>query len=351
MLIKLADNILNGMENKYISAVITCDLSTAFDTIYFEVLLTTFKNYYRISGLVLDWIKSYLTDCSCSVIINNKESDPKSLTLSVPQGSCSGAYFFIMYASTLFEVVQDVQLFGFADNHILNITFQAGNRTLEMNTIVRLEDTLADTKDWMDAVKLKMNPDKTEFIYFGHKQQLNKCLINSIDVTSDIIKCTGCIRYLGGFLDAHLSFKEHISRKCKPGSHNLYKIHSIRKYLTQEAFEIVVNGLVTSQIDYTNGILLNVPDVTLKAYQRLQNMSAKVILNTNKHASSTESLIALHWLPIRARIIFKNLTLVHQCIYGNAQEYLKNLLKKKQLKHNLRSCIRNNCDLEVPFNK
>ena len=131
MLIKLADNILNRMENKCISAVIACDLSVAFNTINFEVLLSTFKNYYGISGLVLDWIKSYLTGCSCSVIINKKESDPKSLTLSVPQGSCSGAYFFIMYASTLFEVVQDVQLFGFADDHILNDTFQAGNRTLE----------------------------------------------------------------------------------------------------------------------------------------------------------------------------------------------------------------------------
>ena len=237
-----------------------------------------------------------------------------------------------MYASTLFEVVQDVQLFGFADDHILNDTFQASNRILEMNTIVRLEDTLADTKEWMDAVKLKMNLDKTEFIYFGHKQQLNKCLINSIDVTGDKIKCTECIRYLGGFLDANLSYKEHISRKGKVGSHNLYKIHSIRKYLTQEACEIVVNGLVTSQIDYANGMLLNVPGATLKPYQRLQNMSAKVILNINKYASSTESLTALHWLPIQARIIFKNLTLVHQCIYGNAPEYLRKLLKKKQSK-------------------
>ena len=149
----------------------------------------------------------------------------------------------------------------------------------------------------------------------------------------------------------NLSYKEHISRKCKTGSHNLYKIRSIRKYLTQEACEIVVNSLVTSQIDYADGMLLNVPDVTPKPYQRLQNMSAKVILNINKYASSTESLIALHWLPIQARIIFKHLTLVHQCIYGNAPEYLRNLLKKKQSKHSLRSCIRNVCDLEVPFNK
>ena len=82
-----------------------------------------------------------------------------------------------------------------------------------------------------------------------------------------MMKCTECIRYLSGFLDANLSFKEHISRKCKIGSHNLYKIHSIRKYLTQKACEIVVNGVVTSQIDYANGILLNVPDITLKPYQ------------------------------------------------------------------------------------
>ena len=72
MLIKLADNILNGMENKYISAVIACDFSTAFDTINFEVLLSTFKNYYRIAGLVLDWIKSYLIDHSCGVIIKKQ---------------------------------------------------------------------------------------------------------------------------------------------------------------------------------------------------------------------------------------------------------------------------------------
>ena len=81
-----------------------------------------------------------------------------------------------------------------------------------MNTIVRLEDTLENTKDWMNAVKLKMNPDKTEFIYFVHKQQLKKCLISSIYVTGDMIKHTEYIRYLGGFLDANLSFKEHISR-------------------------------------------------------------------------------------------------------------------------------------------
>ena len=43
-------------------------------------------------------------------------------------------------------------------------------------------------------------------------------------------------------------------------------------------------------MDYANGILLNVPDITIKPYQCLQNMSAKITLNRAKHSSTTEAL-------------------------------------------------------------
>ena len=112
MLVKLADHELNGMECQEISAVVTCDLSAAFD-INILVLLSTFHNYYSITGDVLKWVESYLTDQSCSVMINGKKSPPRHLMLSVPQGSCSGAYFLIMYVATLFGIVQEVDLFGF----------------------------------------------------------------------------------------------------------------------------------------------------------------------------------------------------------------------------------------------
>ena len=169
VLVKLADCILNGMECQEISAVVACDLSAAFDTVNILVLLSTFHNYYSITGDVLKWVESYLTDWSCSVMINGKKSPPKHLILSVPQGSGSGACFFIMYAATLFEIVEEVDLFGFADDHILTNTFKAGDRLSEMNSSINLENALINTKTWMDGVKLKMNLDKTEFIYFGFR--------------------------------------------------------------------------------------------------------------------------------------------------------------------------------------
>ena len=42
--------------------------------------------------------------------------------------------------------------------------------------------------------------------------------------------------------------------------------------------------------------------------------------------TASESLLALHWLPICSRINHRILTLVHTCIMGSALEYLQNLL-------------------------
>ena len=61
-------------ECQEISAVVACDLSAAFDTVNISVLLSTFHNYYGITGDVLQWVESYLTDRSCSVMIKMEKS-------------------------------------------------------------------------------------------------------------------------------------------------------------------------------------------------------------------------------------------------------------------------------------
>lgn len=120
MLLKLADDILNGMEAKSISSMVALDLSAAFDTVNHTILIKTFQNYYGISNKVLRWINSFLTNRTCCVSINGQMSAKKELTLSVPQGGCSSAFYFIMYAATLFDVVPDnLHLYGFADDHII----------------------------------------------------------------------------------------------------------------------------------------------------------------------------------------------------------------------------------------
>ena len=67
-------------------------------------------------------------------------------------------------------------------------------------------------------------------------------------------------------------------------------------------------------------------------------MCAKLVLGKSKYDSSTESLKALHWLPIWQWIGFKILTLTHKCINNSAPRYLQELISvKEQKRENMRS--------------
>ena len=131
---------------------------------------------------------------------------------------------------------------------------------------------------------------------------------------------------------------------------NFLRIKNIRKYLTKEATEILVLSLVISHLDYCNGILFGVPKCDIKKMQRIQNMCAKLVLKLRKYDSSKQALYQLHWLPIRARIEFKILTVMYNCSKGHAPAYLTELLIEKVPRRRLRSSDVTGC-YEVPYNK
>ena len=58
----------------------------------------------------------------------------------------------------------------------------------------------------------------------------------------------------------------------------------IRRYLTKDVATTLVLGLVISHLDYCNSILYGLPDCDINKFQRIQNMSAKLVLQCKKVA-------------------------------------------------------------------
>ena len=79
----------------------------------------------------------------------------------------------------------------------------------------------------MDKMQLKLNSDKSEYISFGSKQQLNKAAQEPIKSGPDLIELNNKVKYLGGVLDNTLNFESHISLKVQKAMTNLIKIKSI----------------------------------------------------------------------------------------------------------------------------
>ena len=195
-LLKLVNDALWAMENKLITAVTVMDLSVAFNTVSHELLLTVLREQFGIKDVALDWYENYLKPRHLKVCINGMYSAQKTMDFCVPQDSIQGAYLFICYASTLNKVVpKSLTLNGFTDNHSIRKSFKPtipeGNRssvhTDEDDTTTIMKKSILDIKAWMDPVKLKLNRTKTEFIYFGGRQQLAKTHRDTININTEII--------------------------------------------------------------------------------------------------------------------------------------------------------------------
>ena len=173
---------------------------------------------------------------------------------------------------------------------------------------------------------------------FSSKYQLNKCVTHQINIYGVSVQSVDVIRYLGAWMDKHLSLKYHVKVKCKVTMFNLIRIKRLRSYLTESMCNILVMSLVMSHIDYANSILMKLPDCVLGQMERMQDIAAKIVMGKSKYESSTQCCKALHWLPIKAHIKHKFLTLVHKCVHGEAPQYLKDLIsEQKSNRQGLRS--------------
>ena len=187
---------------------------------------------------------------------------------------------YSVYASSLqAEILANVRLNAFADDHSLNYAFKANNREQEVETMNSLEQCLLGVNRWMNQNRLKMKTEKTEFIIFGSGQNLPKCSAKNINVCGDIVECSNKIRLLGTWLDTGLTFKHRISMKCRMAMFNLQKIRQIRPLLTMDACQTIVFGLVTSHLDYASALYIGLPDCDLAKLQHIQIAAAKLVLN------------------------------------------------------------------------
>ena len=123
------------------------------------------------------------------------------------------------------------------------------------SALAKLNACLRDVQEWMSLSKLKLNPEKTEFIVFGSKAQRQKISSHfPVSILGSLLHPVDSVRNLGVLFDADFSFSEHIKRTCKACFLQMRDLRRIRKYLTSEVAVLAANALVSSRLDYCNSL-------------------------------------------------------------------------------------------------
>ncbi len=164
-LLRVQNDVYCAMDREEVVLLLLLDLSAAFDTLDADILLSRLENRFRITGNVLCWIRSYLTDRKQSVCIKNETSsatsDPKQLKWGVPQGSVLGPVLFTAYTAPLGDLAQEhgVNMHCYADDSQPYLSFRPAVPMAEEMAVDKLNGFVQDIRAWMLANKLKLNDD------------------------------------------------------------------------------------------------------------------------------------------------------------------------------------------------
>ncbi|KAL1459074.1 hypothetical protein WDU94_011083, partial [Cyamophila willieti] len=204
-LVKVTDDIRLSLDAGKVTFLVLLDMSKAFDSVDFDILLATLKSM-GLSENALSWIDSYLRGRRQRILHDGKHSEWKNINAGVPQGSVAGPLLFAIYISSLQRVFHRCKYHVYADEIQIYTHCLPGKMS---DTIRELNEELSRFHEWTKSIFLRPNPQKTKAMAFGPKS-----VINSLDMAhlppiildGTVIPFSDTVKNLGVIIDSTLSW-------------------------------------------------------------------------------------------------------------------------------------------------
>ncbi|KAJ1110543.1 hypothetical protein NDU88_007894 [Pleurodeles waltl] len=321
-LISVTDDIRTLMDNGETVALILLDLSAAFDTVCHRTLITRLRST-GIQDQALDWIASFLVNRSRRVYLPPFRSEPTEIICGVPQGSSLSPTLFNVYMSPLANIVRkhDIIITSYADDTQLILSLTKDPASAKTN----LQEGMKDVADWMRLSRLKLNSEKTEVLILGNTPSAWDdswwpTAFGTAPTPADHA------RNLGFILDPLLTMTKQVNAVSSACFLTLRMLHKIFRWIPTDTRKTVTHALVTSRLDYGNTLYAGTTAKLQNRLQRIQNASARLILDVPRNSHISAHLRHLHWLPVSKRITFRLLTHAHKALHDKGPEYLNRRL-------------------------
>ena len=157
---------------------------------------------------------------------------------------------------------------------------------------------------WMTSNRLKLNADKTEFIWLGTRQQLAKISQSPLLINGQFITPLNKVRDLGVIIDSELSMDAQTWNVARSCFYQLRQLRSVRKSLPTNTRCTVAVTFIACRVDYCNGLLYGVSAAVIRRLQMVLNAAALFVVGAGKFQHITPVLRdVLHWLLVRQRMV------------------------------------------------
>ena len=188
----------------------------------------------------------------------------------VPQGSVLGPLLYLLYTADIAAIFSKHSSTGhlYADDVQVLVH---GPPSAQLALTGRIDALSRDLHLWMSSNRLSLNPNKTQLIWFGTRQQLHKLDFPLLTERFPSFTFHSSVRDLGVVLDSTLTFSQHIANLTRSSYFHLRRLRAIRRSVSSSVFTSIVHAFICSRIDYCNSVLVGLPKVRLSPLRSVLN--------------------------------------------------------------------------------
>jgi hypothetical protein len=311
------------------------DISKAFDKVWHGGLIFKLKQN-GVSGKLLSFFQSYLSNRKQRVALNGFYSDFSEIESGVPQGSVLGPLLFLVYINDLEKGIKSNVKF-FADDTMLYSIVKD-----PLLSAADLNHDLEKINQWANQWKMAFNPDPNK----QANEVLFSCKTKKVDHPPLFFNGFPVVqvretKHLGLILQFNLNFVKHLTEKMKKAKRIIGIIKHLNHLLPFKTLNQMYKSLVRPHLDYCD-IIYHIPQtvrpppegVTLhhhmESIEKIQYQAALAVSGTWQGTDRVKLYEELGWETLTDRRLSRRILQVHKIIDGKTPSYLQEKLPQRR---------------------
>ena len=313
-MVLFSDNIATSLNNNSHIDVVYFDFAKAFDSVNHDILLHKLKYIYKIDGLLLKFIKSYLQDREQQVVIGNSMSGRCKVNSGVPQGSIIGPLLFVLFINDICDdITAGTNIMLYADDTKI---WREIDSVLDNHI---LQSDITNLQNWATRNKMKFHPAKCHVLSMSRKRlpHLKKRFLYQLNGVN--LEYHSSENDLGILVTSKLNFTDHCNKLYSKANSRLGLNRRTCHFLTNSAQKRKIYlVMVRSLFEHCSVVWKPYNQTTKDKLESIQKRAVKWILNEDFCSYSDLEYVMkckqLNFLPLNYNLLLNDLVLFHKII-------------------------------------
>jgi len=296
---------------------VSLDASSAFDRVWHKGLLFKLERI-GITGRLLLWFTSYLTERMQRVVIGGSTSEWIYIKAGVPQGSILGPLLFLIYVDDIIDNI-DSEILLFADDTSLLKVITDNDQS-----ITDINRDLETLRQWSENWLVNFNPTKTKYMIFSKK--LIRTQYNNLHIGDTQLEEVVKHKQLGITFSNSMTWEHHIQDICTRAGSRVDLIRRLPTSITPLTKLHIYTTFVRPLLEYGSVLFDSCTNALSEKLEGTQRQAALSITRAYQHTSSPHLLTELGLETLNERRKNSKIILIYKIRHNLTPDYMKTLI-------------------------